>query len=72
MTFFATDKQCCERLGIGEDRWRRLVATYGHQHAFMKDPVVGMRVWPAIEKFLLEKAGVGASMAEHDGKENWS
>lgn len=61
-------------LGGDARRWPELAAMLEREGMPRKDPLTGMRFWPAVERFLLRRHGVTSARvpAKVDGMETWS
>lgn len=70
---YLTDTEIRERLNIPEKRWRPAVQHFERQGFPRKDPLVGMRYWPAVETWLLHRysAEPGRRDPEPEEEENW-
>lgn len=70
---YLTDTEIRERLNIPEKRWRPAVQHFERQGFPRKDPLVGMRYWPAVETWLLQRYAGGLSLRtpEPEETENW-
>lgn len=73
---FLSDTEIRERLNIPERRWKPAVETFERMGFPRKDPLVGLRYWPAVEAWLTRRYLAGASSAtvaapEADETENW-
>lgn len=73
MTLFAKDDVIRDRLGLGDAAWRKVLAAYHNDPAFLEDPLTGLRFWPAIERYFMQRWGLTEATMPfmEDGKENW-
>ncbi|MDO8596611.1 MAG: hypothetical protein Q7R45_08305 [Sulfuricaulis sp.] len=74
-TLYLTDQQIAAKLGVSDKSWRVAVLGFELQRGSgfpRHDPLFpGKRLWPAVEAFLLRRAGLklGAPSTVPDGEE---
>lgn len=70
---YLSDTEIRQRLNIPEKKWKPAVAHFERQGFPRRDPLVGMRYWPAVENWLLQRYSASASLQtpEPDEAENW-
>lgn len=71
---YLSDTEIRERLNIPERRWRPAVEHFERMGFPRKDPLVGLRYWPAVEAWLMRRYLDGADNATivaPDETENW-
>lgn len=70
---YLSDNEIRQRLNIPEKKWRPVVTYFERQGFPRKDPLVGMRYWPAVENWLLQRYSGGLALRTPDLEEteNW-
>lgn len=70
---YLSDTEIRQRLNIPEKKWKPAVSHFERQGFPRRDPMVGMRYWPAVENWLLQRYSVGPSLQtpEPEETENW-
>lgn len=70
---YLSDSEIRQRLNIPEKKWKPAVAHFERQGFPRRDPLVGMRYWPAVENWLLQRYSAATSMQtpEPEEAENW-
>jgi hypothetical protein len=60
-------------LGVGAKNWATLAAIWEREGLPRKDPMTGMRFWPAVQLFLMRHNGIrdAAVPTQPDGSETW-
>lgn len=70
---YLPDSQIRERLNIPEKRWAPVVQQFERQGFPRRDPLVGMRYWPAVERWMLARYSGESALRtpQPDEEENW-
>lgn len=68
---YLSDDKLRERLDISARRWPVVRAAFERQGMPGKDPVVGKRYWPAIEKWLMQRHDAAYQPPADTEKETW-
>lgn len=70
---YLSDTEIRQRLNIPEKKWKPAVNHFERQGFPQRDPLIGMRYWPAVENWLLQRYSVNSSLQtiEPEEAENW-
>lgn len=68
---YLSDQQLRDRLDISARQWPRVLTAFEREGMPGKDPVVGKRYWPAIEKWLMQRHDAAYQPPADTEKETW-
>lgn len=70
---YLSDTEIRERLNVPEKRWKPAIAHFERMGFPRKDPLIGMRYWPAVEAWMMQRYSgtLPTRTPEPEETENW-
>lgn len=65
LPLFLSETKIAERLGIGQAKWKTVSVQYERIGMPRRDPISGLRYWPAVKEFFDRENGAGGSNENH-------